>query len=276
MVIRGSVAGNFDINNEGASGVIRLYGTSIQLRTAAVDPALTIASSGAATFASSVAATTFGSTIGNDNIVFDTYGATTGYLFSRIKNSSGSLLMGTEGSVTGQVATGDLAYSSGIYTGTTRALHFGVDQTVAMTIINGGNIGMGTTAPGYKLTLNGQPGANGYTLWTNYSDIRLKENITDLEVTNVLDKICAIRPVTYNYNELSGYDEQTRNRRISGFIAQELMEVFPDMVGTIKKENVEYYDTNLSNLNLYLVKAIQEQQAIITSLQEQINELNNK
>ena len=30
------------------------------------------------------------------------------------------------------------------------------------------------------------------------------------------------------------------------------------MVGTIIKNNVEYYDTNLSNLDLYLVKAIQE------------------
>jgi hypothetical protein len=46
MVIRGSVTGNFDINNEGASGVMRLYGTSIQLRTAALDPAVTITAAG--------------------------------------------------------------------------------------------------------------------------------------------------------------------------------------------------------------------------------------
>jgi hypothetical protein len=127
---------------------------------------------------------------------------------------------------------------------------------------SGGNVVIGQlTDPGYKLSVNGQPGANGYTAWTNYSDSRLKSNITDLEATNVLNKICAIRPVTFNYNELSGYDEATRSRRISGFIAQELMEVFPDMVGTINKKDFEYYDTNLSNLNLYLVKAIQELKA---------------
>jgi len=136
----------------------------------------------------------------------------------------------------------------------------------------GGNVLIATTTDyGYKLALNGQPGCNGYTAWTNWSDSRLKENVTDLEVSNVLDKICAIRPVTYNYNELSGFDEETRARRISGFIAQELMEVFPDMVGTIKKGDEEYYDTNLSNLTLYLVKAIQEQNQTIQSLQEQIN-----
>jgi hypothetical protein len=140
---------------------------------------------------------------------------------------------------------------------------------------SGGNVVIGQlTDPGYKLSVNGQPGANGYTAFANYSDLRLKENITDLEATNVLDKICAIRPVTFNYNELSGHDEATRSRRISGFIAQELMEVFPDMVGTINKKDFEYYDTNLSNLNLYLVKALQEANAKITSLEEKL-ERNN-
>lgn len=148
--------------------------------------------------------------------------------------------------------------------------------TTVMTAFNSGNVSIGTGDIGYKLNLNGQPGANGYTLWTNYSDLRLKENITDLEAINVLDKICAIRPVTYNYNELSGFDKATRSRRISGFIAQELMEVFPDMVGTIKKGDEEYYDTNLSNLTLYLVKAIQEQQAQIQDLQEQNQDLKSR
>ena len=144
-------------------------------------------------------------------------------------------------------------------------------------IFGSGNVVIGQTSdPGYKLALNGQPGANGYTAWTNYSDARLKENITDLDSTNVLSKISSLRPVTFNYNELSGYDEETRSRRISGFIAQELQEVFPEMVGTIKINDTEYYDTNTSNLQLYLVKAIQEQQSQITSLQAEIETLKNK
>jgi hypothetical protein len=126
-------------------------------------------------------------------------------------------------------------------------------------IFGSGNVVIGSTSdPGYKLAVNGQPGANGYTAWANYSDIRLKENIVDLDSTNILSKISSLRPVTFNYNELSGYDEETRSRRISGFIAQELQEVFPEMVGTIKINDTEYYDTNTSNLQLYLVKAIQE------------------
>ncbi len=47
MILRGNVAsGNFDINNEGASGGMRLYGSTIQFRIPGVDPAMTITSSG--------------------------------------------------------------------------------------------------------------------------------------------------------------------------------------------------------------------------------------
>ncbi len=127
-----------------------------------------------------------------------------------------------------------------------------------------GNVGINTTAPGYKLTLNGQPAANGYTAWTNYSDARLKENITPMVTDSSLNKILQIQPVTFNYNQLTGYDEATRNRRISGFIAQDLMRVFPEMVGTTTINSVQYYDTNLSDLPLYLVQAFKDVNNIIT------------
>ena len=54
------------------------------------------------------------------------------------------------------------------------------------------------------------------------------------------------------------------------------MEVLPDMVGTIKRDGVDYYDTNLSNLNLYLVKAIQELSAKNNALVQRIEYLENK
>ena len=128
-----------------------------------------------------------------------------------------------------------------------------------MRITSGGNVLIGTaTDSGYKLNVNGQPGANGYTLWTNYSDIRLKENIVNINADNILDKISKLRPVTFNYNDLSGYDIETKKRKVSGFIAQELKEIFPEMVGTVIINDIEYYDTNTSNLQLYIIKAIQE------------------
>jgi hypothetical protein len=143
-----------------------------------------------------------------------------------------------------------------------------------MTLDAGGNLLVGTTSGTYKITCNGQPGANGYTAWTNYSDAKLKENVVDYY--GGLSDVLKLRPVTFNYNELSGYDDETRKRRISGFIAQELKLIRPEMVGNTEIDGVEYYDTNTSDLNLLLIKAIQEQQAIIEQLTARITTLEAK
>jgi hypothetical protein len=144
----------------------------------------------------------------------------------------------------------------------------------AMVVLKNGNTGIGVSAPTYRLQVNGQPAANGYTQFTNYSDARLKTNITDLESS--LEKIIALRPISYNYNEtyLKLYNDTTSLAKVhKGFIAQEIKEVFPEMVGTVNIEGTEYFDLNLSNLPVYTIKAIQEQQAQIEAQQKLINEL---
>jgi hypothetical protein len=77
-----------------------------------------------------------------------------------------------------------------------------------------------------------------------------------------------LNPVTFNYNDT--YYSQTGYSRpggatptYTGFIAQELQQIFPEMVSTAANG---YLDTNLSNLQIYLVKGIQEQQKQIASL----------
>ena len=142
-----------------------------------------------------------------------------------------------------------------------------------ISILSNGYVGIANIAPAYPLTLNGQPAANGYTAWTNYSDARLKENIVDFEPTGALSKIIAMRPVSFNYNELSGFSEEARARTVSGFIAQELQVICPEMVGAREIDAEEYLDTNTSNLNLYLVKAIQELKSIIDTQSARITAL---
>jgi len=136
--------------------------------------------------------------------------------------------------------------------------------------INGG----GTSGATYKLQVNGQPGANGYTAFTNYSDSRLKTNITNLD-TGALSKIMQLRPVSFQYNQkyLQLYAGSDLQKVHKGFIAQEIRQVFPEMVSEMKAsaDSVQYLDLNVSHLQVYLVKALQEQQAIIEAQKKEID-----
>jgi hypothetical protein len=138
-------------------------------------------------------------------------------------------------------------------------------STSVFLVQDNGNVGIGVSAPTYLLQVNGEPAANGYTLFTNYSDARLKENISYLD-NGYLDKVMKLKPSSFNYNDLTGYDEDSLDRRVTGFIAQDMLDVFPEMVGTTTIDGTSYYDTNLSALPIYLTKAIQEQQAEIDTL----------
>jgi hypothetical protein len=55
-VIRGNTTTNFDLNNEGFGGCIRLYGSEVQFRTNVVDPAVVIKNSGITCFACTICA----------------------------------------------------------------------------------------------------------------------------------------------------------------------------------------------------------------------------
>ncbi|MEL7249608.1 MAG: tail fiber domain-containing protein [Bacteroidota bacterium] len=131
-----------------------------------------------------------------------------------------------------------------------------------------GNLAVGTLSPpaNYKLVVNGQPAANGFTFFTNYSDRRLKHSIQPIGST--LDRITQLRPVSFRYKETTGYDSTALATTFRGFIAQELQAIFPEMVGDVQLNGETYLDANLSSLPVYLVKAMQEQQALIYALTE--------
>jgi hypothetical protein len=111
------------------------------------------------------------------------------------------------------------------------------------------------------------------TTISSISDIRFKENIRDLNVG--LAEVMTLKPRLYDWKEGKGAD--IKNAR--GFIAQEFEEVFPDLIDEWKDpapEGEEPYKSVRADLIPVLVKAIQEQQAIITSLTDRITALENK
>ena len=104
--------------------------------------------------------------------------------------------------------------------------------------------------------------AGGVLGVSTVSDRALKENISVEK--DVLSRILKIQLKTYNY-----IGSETRSR---GFIAQEVEEVFPELVGEVNgKKTVNY-----SGFSTLAIQAIHEQQDIIEDLTERIKKLEEK
>lgn len=104
---------------------------------------------------------------------------------------------------------------------------------------------------------------------TAYSDIKLKENIEDLE--NSLDKVCKLRGVSFNRKDLEGKPRQI------GVIAQEIEQVVPEVVSEspiLDEKGKETGETtkgvSYGHLTAVLIEAIKEQQEQINILKKEI------
>lgn len=98
-----------------------------------------------------------------------------------------------------------------------------------------------------KMLTSGVALISGASSWSSLSDRRLKENIKP--ITNGLDKIMKLNPVSYNYLHS---DVQSL-----GLIAQEVKEVVPEIVNVPKNED-EYMSVRYSELIPVLIDAVQE------------------
>jgi len=189
------------------------------------------------------------------------------------------------------------------------SIHNQTDGITGMSIDSSGNLLVGTTnasvsaGAGLKYIVNGSDsylaavmastsGSNNYHLYSTgasafrffvstagvinatstsisaLSDISLKENIRDLETG--LTEVMALRPRRFDWKE----EIKIPEKNIAGFIAQEVEQVLPELVCNYQ------YDTDkikkalkMGDILPTLVKAIQEQQALITSLTARITAL---
>ena len=104
------------------------------------------------------------------------------------------------------------------------------------------------------------PGGNS---WASYSDESLKENISD--IGTVLDKVKDYRCVNYSMvaNERDAADAV-------GFIAQDWVDDFPNVVDKVEDDKLMMKYTETIPV---LLKAIQEQQAMIEDLRARVAQL---
>ena len=95
---------------------------------------------------------------------------------------------------------------------------------------------------------------------TAYSDKRLKSNIKI--IPNALDKVHKLNGYTFDRTDI--------NLRQTGVIAQELLEVLPEVVSGSEED---YYAVAYGNMAGLFIEAIKEQQGIIDSQEERIARL---
>ena len=118
---------------------------------------------------------------------------------------------------------------------------------------------------GYMLYVQGTAFATGS--W-NSSDAGFKKNISTLD--NSLEKVMKIRGTRFEFRTNEFNDYHFAEGPQFGFIAQELENIFPELV---KTENDGYKSVNYNGMIPVLLESIKEQQLQIESQQKQIDEL---
>ena len=106
--------------------------------------------------------------------------------------------------------------------------------TEKMVIDQNGNVGIGDTSPSYQLELSTNSAAKPTsTLWTVPSDERLKDDIVLADLDKCYDIIQNLPLKRFKWKEDVYTNDQTDDRSVLGWIAQDVQSVFPKSV----KEN---------------------------------------
>ena len=238
---------------------VTLTGTQTLTNKTLTTPTLTTPTiTGVTTFSAGTAAlpalTTSGDT--NTGIFFpaaDTIAFSAGSTEAMRIDSNGSLLVGTTTATSNgwvQLTTSNTKYSI-----VSRSSVSGAGAFLACVNLAGTTVG--------SISFD-----NTNTAFNTSSDYRLKNTIAPM--TGALAKVALLKPCTYKWN--------VDNSEGQGFIAHELAEVVPDCVtgekdGIDEDGNPKYQGIDVSFLVATLTAAIQEQQALITSLTERITAL---
>jgi hypothetical protein len=101
------------------------------------------------------------------------------------------------------------------------------------------------------------------TSWTTNSDARLKTNVQNISYG--IDAVLALSPKEYEYKIDQG-------KKCLGFIAQDVVAIIPELVD-VPEDSSEMMGIEYQAFIPVLVKAIQEQQALITQLTARITAL---
>jgi len=138
-----------------------------------------------------------------------------------------------------------------------------------MTILQNGNVGIGTASPGYTLTVSGTAWVSSGA-WSG-SDIRWKKDIVPL--SNVLGKVNQLQGVKFDWRKDEFPQMNFPSGSQIGFIAQQVEPIFPELVTT---DNNGYKGISYEKFVPVLVEATKEQQAEIEQLKTENENLKSR
>lgn len=146
---------------------------------------------------------------------------------------------------------------------------YGDAASTGITVTPGGKVGIGARQSTYQLQLSTDSAAKPTTnTWTIASDLRLKT--VKGEYQKGLAELCQVRPIRYEYNGKAGFTADGKEQ--ISILAQELMQVFPECVGTFKGRleedgpEIDLYNYNGHAITFALINAIKELKAEIDIL----------
>ncbi|MBK9104651.1 MAG: tail fiber domain-containing protein [Saprospiraceae bacterium] len=153
----------------------------------------------------------------------------------------GAINFGPTGSTPGQIA-----YLA------TNNLTFRVNGTERLRINPSGLLGIGRTPATNRLEVEGTASKSTAGDWLANSDARLKKNIEPLNEKEMIEKLLALKGVTYEWN-----DDKTGSQRPEGiqygFTAQNIQEVFPTLV---EEDAKGYLQTAYGTYDAMTIEAI--------------------
>lgn len=135
----------------------------------------------------------------------------------------------------------------------------------------GGNVGIGTASPSYRLDVAGDINASGQLRTSGTvvtSDQRFKTDVRPL--AGALAAVQALRGVRYHWNALGVQRGGAAGAEQVGFLAQELEKVYPELVSTGPDG---YKAVNYAQLTPVLLEAIKELAARNAALEAQVRTL---
>jgi hypothetical protein len=151
--------------------------------------------------------------------------------------------------------------------------------SIKLTISSIGNVGIGTASPAVQFHTTSNVRFAGLASITdlrtdadgdlfNGSDFNLKNSIDTINFG--LKDVLKLKPVQFNWNDISRNLNEYKNL---GFIAQDVMDVIPNAASSMGDGDMQ---VDYNAIVATLTKAIQEQQALIKTLEQRIINLENK